>query len=245
MALTDLGSLPDGWREVLAPVVRSPRMHQLTEFLDAERRENLAVLPPEALYLRALKLTSLACVRVVILGQDPYHQVGRATGLAFSMGSKPRDSLLNILKEVERDLGFPVPERGSLEPWARQGVLLLNTVLTVRKGEAKSHFHNGWEYLTNAVLRAVAGRDEPVVFMLWGGPAKEKAALIRAVDKEGRHCILETSHPSNQGARHGFRGCGHFSKANDFLLSKDRGEIDWSLSEFASRSPPASGATPG
>jgi uracil-DNA glycosylase len=244
MALTHLGSLPEGWGEVLAPVVQSPRVHQLTKFLDAERRENVCVLPPEPLYLRALELTSLPCVRVVILGQDPYHQVGRATGLAFSMCSTPRDSLLNILREVERDLGFPVPERGSLEPWARQGVLLLNTVLTVRRGAAKSHFHKGWEYLTDAVLRAVAGRDEPVVFMLWGGPAKEKAALIRAADKERRHCVLETSHPSNQGARHGFRGCGHFSRANDFLLSKDRGEIDWSLSELASQSPPAASATP-
>jgi uracil-DNA glycosylase len=244
MTLTDPESLPEGWRETLTSVVGSPRIKQLADFLGAQRRENVRVLPPEALCLRALELTALDRVRVVILGQDPYHQVGRATGLAFSMDSKPADSLLNILREVERDRGFAVPEYGSLDPWAGQGVLLLNTVLTVREGEARSHFHKGWEDLTDAVLRAVAGKDEPVVFMLWGGPAKRKAALIRGADTERRHRILETSHPSNQGLRHGFRGCCHFTKANDFLLSQNRGEVDWSLPGSSSQSSAAAGAVP-
>jgi uracil-DNA glycosylase len=229
MALTDPETLPDGWREVLTPVVRSARMQQLIEFLEAEQRGNVRVLPPEALYLRSLELTSLACVRVVILGQDPYHQVGRATGLAFSMNSKPKDALLNILKEVERDLGFPVPERGSLEHWAGQGVLLLNRILTVEEGKPKAHVDRGWEQFTDAIIEAVARKQEEVVFMLWGGSAKGRASVIRAVDHAARHCILESSHPSGLRAWEGFRGCGHFSEANEFLRSRNRGEIDWSL----------------
>ncbi len=226
LPITDPKRLPESWRPALASAVRTPAMQALAAYLEDRKAAGARICPSEQDYFRALELTPLDRVRAVILGQDPYHQPGRAHGLSFSMRSVPRDSLLNIFKEVHRDLGIPPASHGNLEPWARRGVLLLNTILTVEEGKPKYHIGQGWEPFTDAVIEAVARKADPVVFMLWGGPAKDKAPMIRETDEARRHCILETSHPSGLGAWQGFRGCGHFSEANRFL---GRNAIDWAL----------------
>lgn len=226
LSLTDPERLPESWRGALAEAVRSPSMQALAAFLEERKAAGARICPADEDLFRALELTPLDSVRAVILGQDPYHQPGRAHGLAFSMRCPPRDSLMNIVTEVGRDLGLPQSDSGDLEAWANRGVLLLNTILTVEEGQAKAHAGRGWESFTDAVIAAVARKADPVVFMLWGGPARSKAPLIREIDKAGRHLILETSHPSGLSAWQGFRGCGHFSKANRFLGDR---AIDWSL----------------
>jgi uracil-DNA glycosylase len=165
----------------------------------------------------------------VILGQDPYHGPGQAHGLCFSVrqGVKTPPSLVNVFKEIEQDLGIVPPGHGNLENWARQGVLLLNDVLTVERGKPHSHKGQGWEAITDAVVAAVAARNEPCVFMLWGSPAQAKAQRIEALTS-GRHLVLSAWHPSPFSAARGFFGCRHFSKANAFLEANGRGAIDWS-----------------
>ena len=180
---------------------------------------------------RALELTPLSDVRVVILGQDPYHGIGQAHGLAFSVndGVKPPPSLRNIFKELRRDLGAPPPMSGSLEPWARQGVLLLNTVLTVEEGAPASHAKRGWEELTDSLISTVARDAAPKVFMLWGAHAQAKRGLIEAA---GAHLVLTANHPSPLSAARRpapFMGCGHFSAANAWLRQRGLSAIDWSL----------------
>lgn len=180
---------------------------------------------------RALELTPLSDVRVVILGQDPYHGIGQAHGLAFSVndGVKPPPSLRNIFKELRRDLGAPPPMSGSLEPWARQGVLLLNTVLTVEEGAPASHAKRGWEELTDSLISTVARDAAPKVFLLWGAQAQAKRGLIEAA---GAHLVLTANHPSPLSAARGpapFMGCGHFSAANAWLRQRGLSAIDWSL----------------
>ncbi len=214
--------LPASWRDVLAPEFAEPYIAKLEAFLEAERGAH-EVFPPEDQVFSAFELTPFDAVRVVILGQDPYHDEAQAHGLAFSVrrGLKVPPSLVNIFKELEADLGVPRPDHGFLEPWARHGVLLLNTVLTVRAHQAASHKGKGWEKLTDAVIAAVNSKPERVVFVLWGAHAHKKLELIDTV----RHTVLKSAHPSPLSARNGFFGSKPFSKINAAL-----GEpIDWKL----------------
>ena len=221
------------WRRVVAHFAASPEGKKLVAFLAAQRDAGVRIFPPEP--LRALRLTPLAEVRAVILGQDPYHGEGQAEGLAFSVapGVRPPPSLRNIFKELQRDLGVPMPSSGSLLPWSRQGVLLLNTSLTVAEGLAGSHARRGWEGLTDAVIAAVAAQASPCVYLLWGAHAQAKAPLIeREAQAQGRDAlVLQSNHPSPLSASRPpvpFIGCGHFGQAQRWLA--ERGAIlDWSL----------------
>lgn len=224
---TDAIKLDDSWKQPLLPEFQSPRMQSLKHFLLAEKAAGKTVYPAGSEYFRALDLTPLDKMRVVILGQDPYHGPGQAHGLCFSVrpGVRPPPSLQNIYKELQDDLGITPPNHGFLKHWAKQGVLLLNSVLTVRAGEAASHQKRGWEEFTDAVIRLVAERDVPTVFMLWGSYAQKKAAFV----DEGKHKVLKSVHPSPLSAHRGFMGCRHFSQANAFLESKGLEPIDWQL----------------
>jgi len=217
--------LAPGWRTSVETFLASDEGLRLTGFLDERRRAGAVIYPPEP--LTALMLTPFDAVRVVILGQDPYHGAGQAHGLAFSVppGVKPPPSLRNIFVELQRDLGCAPPSNGSLEHWARQGVLLLNAVLTVEDGAPGVHARRGWESLTTALLARLAEDAKPKVFMLWGAQAQARRAGVGEP-----HLVLEANHPSPLSARRPpvpFLGCGHFSCANDFLASRGRGSIDW------------------
>lgn len=205
-------------------------MRMLGGFLKSEEAAGKAIYPPTGTRLAALALTPLPAVRVVVLGQDPYHGPGQAHGLAFSVqrGVPVPPSLLNIFKEQEADLALARPAHGCLEAWAKGGVLLLNSVLTVEAGQAGSHQGRGWELFTDAAIRAVAQRSTPCVYLLWGSHARAKAALIREASA-GPHLILEAPHPSPLSAHRGFLGCRHFSRANAFLAEQGCGTIDWRL----------------
>jgi uracil-DNA glycosylase len=223
--------LHDSWLEPLKPEFDSPYMAELRSFLRSEKEAGQRIFPKGGEWFRALDLTPLESVRVVILGQDPYHGPDQAHGLCFSVkpGIARPPSLTNIYKELNSDLGIPPACHGCLEHWARQGVLLLNSVLTVRMAAAASHRERGWERFTDAVVRLVNAKDEPVVFLLWGSYAQKKAAFVDSVERGGRHLVLKAPHPSPLSAHGGFFGCRHFSKANAFLASRGRGEIDWAL----------------
>lgn len=216
-----------GWEAALSRAFETPRMTSLEHFLRSEIEAGKRIFPETKNWFRALELTPLPKVRVVILGQDPYHGEGQAHGLCFSVppGVRPPPSLVNIFKELQADLGLPRPGQGFLEHWARQGVLLLNSVLTVETGQPASHQRKGWEEFTDAVVRAVNDRPEPTVFMLWGAYAQKKAGFVDS----SRHLVLKAAHPSPLSAHNGFLGCRHFSKANAFLTSKGFAPIDWSL----------------
>lgn len=228
-------NLHESWKTPLLPEFESDYMAQLRAFLVAEKAAGKRIFPKANEWFRALDLTPLDKVRVVILGQDPYHGPGQAHGLCFSVqpGVRPPPSLVNIYQELETDLGLPRPRHGFLEHWAKQGVLMLNAVLTVEQGKAGSHRGQGWEKFTDAVLSLVSKKPDPVVFLLWGGAAKEKAASINNLDQHGRHLVLKTTHPSpmHGSANKGFLGCRHFSQCNAFLESKGLPPIDWSLPE--------------
>ncbi|WP_106640420.1 uracil-DNA glycosylase [Allosphingosinicella vermicomposti] len=223
--------LHDSWKAALAGEFEQPYMHALKQFLTTEKAAGKRIFPKGGEWFRALDLTPLDKVKVVILGQDPYHGLGQAHGLCFSVqpGVRTPPSLVNIYKELESDLGIKRPAHGFLEHWARQGVLLLNSVLTVEMGMAASHQGKGWERFTDAIVRAVNAKTKPVVFMLWGNYAQKKAAFVDSVDKGGRHLVLKAAHPSPLSAHNGFLGCRHFSKANAFLEAKGMAPIDWSL----------------
>lgn len=220
-------TLPPRWREALRAELGQPYVAQLRRFLAAEMAADTPVFPPADDWFAALDRTAPEDVRVVILGQDPYHGAGQAHGLSFSVrpGVRVPPSLRNIYKEVQGDLGVPPAQHGYLAHWADQGVLLLNTTLTVRSGSPASHAGRGWERLTDAIIRAVDAGPQPVVFMLWGAHAQKKAALVDAT----RHCVLRSAHPSPLSARTGFFGSAPFSKANAFLAAHGRGTIDWAL----------------
>lgn len=222
------------WLEPLRGEFDAPYMQALKSFLVAEKAAGKRVFPRGDEWFRALDLTPLDSVRVVILGQDPYHGMGQAHGLCFSVkpGTRPPPSLVNIYKELASDLGLARPGHGFLEHWARQGVLLLNSVLTVEMGLAASHRDRGWERFTDSVIRVINARAEPVVFMLWGSYAQKKAAFVDSTDKGGRHLVLKAAHPSPLSAHNGFFGCRHFSKANAFLESHGAEPIDWALPEY-------------
>jgi uracil-DNA glycosylase len=220
--------VPDSWREALAPALSTPEARRLGGFLKAEEQAGKRIYPPAGSRLAALELTPLDQVKVVILGQDPYHGPGQAHGLSFSVpqGVKVPPSLVNIYKELEVDLGLPRPGHGNLESWARQGVLLLNNALTVEDGRAGSHARMGWEAITDAAVAAVAARAEPSVFLLWGSHARKKAERVPGL-MNSHHLVLTAPHPSPLSAYQGFLGCRHFSQANAFLEAKGRGAVDW------------------
>lgn len=224
-------TLHPSWREPLRPEFDSTYMHALKDYLRAEKAAGKRIFPAGRNWFRALDLTPLERVRVVILGQDPYHGEGQAHGLCFSVqpGTRVPPSLVNIYKEMETDLGIPRARHGFLEHWAEQGVLLLNAVLTVEMGRAAAHQGRGWERFTDAVIRLVNAKPEPVVFLLWGAHAQKKAAFVDSIDKGGRHLVLKAPHPSPLSAHAGFFGCRHFSKANAFLESRGLKPIDWAL----------------
>lgn len=223
--------LHPSWLAPLRAEFESPYMAALKAYLVAEKAAGKRIFPKGNEWFRALDLTALEDVRVVILGQDPYHGEGQAHGLCFSVqpGVRPPPSLVNIYKEMASDLGIPPARHGFLEHWAQQGVLLLNAVLTVQMGMAASHRDRGWEKFTDAVIRLINARPEPVVFMLWGSYAQKKAAFVDSVERGGRHLVLRAAHPSPLSAHSGFFGCRHFSKANAFLQSHGQKPIDWAL----------------
>ncbi len=223
-------SVPSSWRDALGPVLASPKSRALGGFLTSEEAAGKAIYPPRGSRLAALALTPLDQVKVVILGQDPYHGPGQAHGLSFSVqdGVRVPPSLVNIYKELESDLGLPRPPSGNLTRWAQQGVLLLNAALTVEDGQPASHQGKGWEEITDAVVAAVAAKAEPCVFLLWGSHARKKALSVPGL-KDGPHLILTAPHPSPLSAHSGFLGCRHFSQANAFLERTGRGAIDWRL----------------
>ncbi len=216
-----------GWPDHLATEFREPYMHALAEFLAAEEQAGKVLFPASKHCFNALNSTPLDKVSVVILGQDPYHGPGQAHGLCFSVRPDvpPPPSLVNIFKEIDSDLGIPAPDHGCLQPWADQGVLLLNSVLTVVQGEAGAHQGQGWETFTDRVIETVNREREGVVFLLWGSYARKKG---RHIDRQ-RHLVLEGPHPSPLSAYRGFFGCRHFSQANDWLQQKGQPSIDWTL----------------
>lgn len=219
--------LEASWMQALAGEFEQPYMQQLSAFLRAEKAAGKRVYPAGGLIFNALNLTPLPQVRVVILGQDPYHGPDQAHGLSFSVqhGVAVPPSLQNIFKELHRDLNLPIPAHGCLEHWAQQGVLLLNTALTVEAGQAGSHSKAGWHAFTDRVIQVINEQCEYVVFMLWGAHARSKAALL----DPKKHLILTSAHPSPLSAYRGFLGCGHFSRCNQFLQQMGRPVIDWSL----------------
>ena len=223
-------AIPDSWKPVLDPVLATPEARQLGGFLVAEEQAGKAIYPPRGCRLKALELTPLQAVKVVILGQDPYHGPGQAMGLCFAVpeGVKVPPSLVNIYKELEADIGAPRPQHGDLSPWARQGVLLLNNTLTVEAGQAGSHAGRGWDAITDACVAAVAARAEPSVFILWGSHAQAKAKRIDGL-RNGPHHVIESPHPSPLSAHRGFFGSRPFSRADAFLEENGRGAVDWSL----------------
>ncbi len=223
--------LEESWRQALEPEFGNPYMSELRRFLVSEKEAGKRIFPKGGEYFRALDLTPLDEVKVVILGQDPYHGPGQAHGLCFSVqpGVRIPPSLVNIYKELKSDLGIEPARHGFLEHWARQGVLLLNSVLTVEEARAASHQGKGWERFTDAVIRTVNERCDGVVFMLWGAYAQKKAAFV----DRARHLVLRAPHPSPLSAHNGFFGSRHFSQANAFLVSRGRQPIDWRLPDLS------------
>lgn len=217
--------LGNSWDNILESEFSQDYFEDIRNFLRKEY-SNYTVFPPMREILSAFEYTPYEKVRVVILGQDPYHGYGQANGLCFSVkkGVKCPPSLINIYKALEYDLGIPMSDCGDLTGWAKEGVLLLNTVLTVREGKPQSHSKIGWERFTDAVIKILNDSPTPIVFMLWGNPAKAKKQLIT----NKNHLVLTSVHPSPLSFYHGFLECRHFSKANEFLQSKGRGTIDWS-----------------
>jgi len=230
--------LDESWRVALGEEFAQPYMLALKHFLVERKGAGARIFPRGADWFNALAYTPLDQVRVVILGQDPYHGPGQAHGLCFSVphGVPPPPSLVNIFKELKSDLGLEHPRHGYLEHWARQGVLLLNSVLTVEMGQAGAHANRGWERFTDAVVAQVNAQPQPVAFLLWGAYAQKKAGFVDDVARDGRHLVLRSAHPSPLSAHNGFLGSRPFSRANEFLARSGRGEIDWRLP-----SPEASG----
>ena len=218
--------IEQSWKDALAGEFEEPYFASLVTFLRTEKAAGKVIYPPGSQIFRAFDLTPVQNVKVVILGQDPYHGPGQAHGLSFSVpsGVPAPPSLKNIFKEIETDLGVRMSGHPNLESWARQGVLLLNAVLTVRAAEAASHSRIGWQEFTDAVIKYISDNCEGVVFMLWGNFARGKSELI----DHSRHCVLEAAHPSPL-ARGAFFGCRHFSQANNYLLSTSRTPINWQL----------------
>lgn len=221
-------AIPPSWKSPLAAETAKPYYKQLMQFVEEERQHH-KVFPPEKEVFNALVHTPYDKVKVLLLGQDPYHDDGQAHGLCFSVrpGVKPPPSLVNIFKELKSDVGCHIPNNGCLTPWADQGVLLLNAVLTVRAHEPNSHKGKGWETFTDEVIRKVGEKEERVVFILWGAYAQKKTGLIDT----DRHVILKSAHPSPLSAKNGFFGSKPFSKTNAALQAEGQDEIDWQIPE--------------
>lgn len=219
--------LHESWKSRLADAFAAPKMQALRQFLIEEKRRGKAIYPPGKQIFAAFDATPFNDVRVVILGQDPYHGPGQAHGLCFSVlpGVPVPPSLENIFKEIERDLRIARPDHGCLLPWAKRGVLLLNAVLTVERGNAGAHQGKGWEDFTDAAIRLLAEEREHLVFLLWGSYAQKKGQFIDT----RRHRVLKAPHPSPLSAHRGFLGCGHFSAANEYLVRNGLGAVDFSL----------------
>ena len=224
-----MGMIDNDWLPALAPEFRKPYYKKLYEFIKEEYNTK-QIFPPAEDIFNAFRLTPLSKVKVVILGQDPYHDVGQAHGLCFSVrpGIDTPRSLVNIYKELHDDLGCKIPNNGYLEKWAKQGVLLLNTVLTVQAHQAFSHRGKGWEEFTNAAIQVLNEQDRPIVFILWGRPAQEKKAFLN----NPKHLILESPHPSPLSASRGFFGSRPFSKTNLFLEENGIAPIDWQIEDI-------------
>ncbi len=219
--------LHPSWLAHLASEFEQPYMQQLKAFLLAQKQQNKVIYPPSKLIFNAFNSTPLDQVKVVILGQDPYHGPNQAHGLCFSVqpGIQPPPSLQNMFKELSRDLGLPVPNHGCLQSWAEQGVLLLNATLTVEQARAGAHQGQGWEIFTDKAIQLVNEQCSGVVFLLWGSYAQKKGALI---DKR-KHLVLSAPHPSPLSAYRGFIGCGHFSAANAYLVKQQKTPVNWQL----------------
>ena len=233
--MNDRVKLEPSWKERIGSYLDRPEMLGLSEFLRAEKAAGKVIYPPGPEIFNAFAHTPFDKVRVVILGQDPYHGPGQAHGLSFSVrpGVRVPPSLQNMFKEIEDCLGIPRPDHGCLTPWADRGVLLLNAVLTVEAGQAGSHQGKGWEGFTDAAIDALNRERDGLVFMLWGSHAQRKGQLI---DTQ-RHLVLRSVHPSPLSAHRGFMGCGHFAKANAYLESRGEPPIDWSLPRRAELAP--------
>lgn len=219
--------LEASWKARLGDYLQRPDMQALADFLRAEKRAGKHIYPPGPEIFAAFAHTRFDAVRVVILGQDPYHGPGQAHGLCFSVlpGVRVPPSLQNIFKEIQRDLGIAPPDHGCLTPWADRGVLLLNSVLTVEEGRAASHQGKGWEGFTDTAIDVLNREREGLVFLLWGAYAQRKGQFIDS----RRHCVLNSVHPSPLSAHRGFIGCGHFSAANRYLQARGQASMDWSL----------------
>jgi uracil-DNA glycosylase len=219
--------IESGWKAFLKQEFKQPYFLQVVTHLKTEKSAGKIIYPPGSMIFNAFDKTPPDKLKVVILGQDPYHNPGQAHGLSFSVpeGVTPPPSLLNIYKEIAADIGLQLPRKGNLEKWAEQGVLLLNAALTVRANEPGSHAKIGWMDFTDAVIRAISERKEHIVFLLWGRFAQEKQVLI----DETKHLVLKAAHPSPFSADKGFFGCRHFSKTNEYLVKNGIDPIDWSL----------------
>lgn len=215
------------WKQVLQPEFSKPYFQQIITFLKTEKAKGKTIYPPGGLIFNAFAQTPFDKVKVVILGQDPYHGPGQAHGLSFSVpdGVTPPPSLINIFKELKQDIGMPMPHTGNLTAWAKQGVLLLNAVLTVSARDAASHTKIGWMNFTDAVIRTISEQKEGIIFLLWGRFAQEKQTLI----DETKHHVLKAAHPSPFSADKGFFGCKHFSKTNQLLIQEGKTLINWQL----------------
>lgn len=219
--------IEESWKEVLKDEWNKSYFQQITAHLKTERATGSTLYPPGPLIFNAFNITPFDAVKVVLLGQDPYHGKGQAMGLSFSVsdGVRPPPSLENIFKELHTDIGMAIPKSGNLTKWAEQGAFLLNAILTVRAKEPASHQKTGWQEFTNKVIQVISDKKEGVVFMLWGKFAQDKQVLI----DETKHFVLKAAHPSPYSADKGFFGCKHFSKANELLTKQGKDPIDWSL----------------
>ena len=219
--------IEDSWKAALTEEFEKPYFAEIRRFLQEEKAAGKIIYPPGSLIFNAFNSTPFEKVRVVILGQDPYHGAGQAHGLCFSVqhGVKPPPSLVNIYKELKDDVGFEIPKHGNLQKWTEQGVFLLNAMLTVEANQPASHQKKGWEEFTNAVIQKLSKDRNGLIFILWGNFAQQKAVLI----DESKHTILKAAHPSPFSAYNGFFGCKHFSKTNEILKARGEVEIDWQV----------------
>ncbi len=216
-----------GWKAILKSEFSKPYFQQAVTFIKMEKAQGKTIYPPGSLIFNAFDKTPFEQLKVVLIGQDPYHGPGQAHGLSFSVmdGINPPPSLINIFKELHADIGMPIPKTGNLTPWAQQGVLLLNAALTVRANEPASHSKIGWMEFTDAVIKKISDQKTGIVFLLWGRFAQDKQVLI----DETKHHVLKAAHPSPFSADKGFFGCKHFSKTNELLMKEGKDPVDWSL----------------
>ncbi|MBS1745458.1 MAG: uracil-DNA glycosylase [Bacteroidetes bacterium] len=219
--------IEESWKQQIQSEFNKDYFENITEFIKTEKSQGKIIYPPGSLIFNAFEKTPFNRIKVLLLGQDPYHGKDQAMGLSFSVpkGVRPPPSLINIFKELHNDVGIPIPQTGDLTLWAEQGVMLLNAALTVREGEPNAHAQIGWHQFTDAVIKKLSDKKNGVVFLLWGSFAQKKQELI----DQNRHFILKAAHPSPYSADKGFFGCRHFSKTNQYLIQQKQDPIDWAL----------------